>query len=89
MNNELARSSSLMRPPSHQLNITLVYASLNVKRERDQFCIECGQPFFSISDKIVAIYDGGVTTEYMRGKERTIGLRCKRHTCKQHFQLHV
>lgn len=79
----------IVRPPSHQLNITMVYRSIEAKRERDQYCIECGQPNFSISDKIVAIYDGGVRTEHLRTDQRTIGIRCKRHTCKQHYLLEI
>lgn len=78
-----------LRPPAHQMNITLVYRSLNVKRERDQFCIECGQPFFSISDKIVVVYDGGITHEMLRTSQRVIGIRCRRHSCKQHYQVEV
>ncbi len=88
--NVLSQSVQLrQRTPYNTLNIALVYRSMDRKLERDQFCIECGQPFFTISDKIVAVYDGGITTEFMRTEQRVIGLRCKKHICKQHYQLEV
>lgn len=78
-----------IRTPLNALPISLVYRSIDRKIERDQHCIECGHPFFSISDKVIAVYDGGITTELLRNGQRTIGIRCKHHYCKQRFRLEV
>ena len=79
----------LSRVPYNTLNISLVYRSMDRKVERDQHCFECGMPLFTISDKVVAVYDGGITTELMRTEERRIGVICKRHRCAQHYMLEV
>jgi hypothetical protein len=75
--------------PYNQLDISIVYRSMNRRVERDQHCTECGMPTHTISDKAVVIYDGGTTTEMLRTEQRQIGIICKRQRCAQHFQLEV
>lgn len=75
--------------PYNQLPIALSYVSTNRKLLRDQYCIECGQPFISISEKFLTIDDAGIPVEYLRENERVIEARCKRHTCKQYYRIWV
>lgn len=77
------------RVPYNMLNISLVYRSMDRKVERDQHCFECGMPLFTISDKVVAVYDGGITIESLRADQRQIGVICKRQRCAQHYMLEV
>lgn len=88
MSNSLS-ASIMAKVPYNMLNISLVYRSMDRKMERDQHCFECGMPMFTISDKVVAVYDGGITTELLRAEQRRIGVICKRHRCAQHYQLEV
>lgn len=78
-----------IRTPYSTLAISLVYRSIDRKVERDQHCIECGHPFFSISDKVVTVYDGANSIELLRSGQRTVGVRCKHHYCKQRYRLEV
>lgn len=82
-------SDALIRTPYHQLHISLVLRALDRKVYRDQFCVECGQPFIAISDKFVTILDSSMPLELMRTGDRVIEARCKRHTCKQYYRLWV
>ena len=78
-----------VRTPYHQMHINLVYRSIDRKVYRDQFCVECGQPFMAISDKFVMIQDATSPVETLRTGERVIESRCKRHTCKQYYRIWV
>jgi hypothetical protein len=82
-------TASLSRVPYNTLPISIVYRSMDRKVEREQHCIECGMPVFSISDKVIAVYDGGITTELLRTEQRSVGVICKRHRCAQHYTLEV
>lgn len=81
--------SITIRTPYHQLPINLGYYSIDRKVYRDQFCIECGHPFMSISDKYMTITDGNTPVEYMRRNDRVLEARCKNHYCKQYFRVTV
>lgn len=85
----LSVSVTTHRTPYNTLPIALSYVSMNRKLYRDQHCIECGQPFLAVSDKILAIDDGGVPIEYLRSGERVLEARCKRHSCKQYYRVFV
>lgn len=78
-----------VRTPYHQMHISLVYRSIDRKVYRDQFCLECGQPFMAISDKFLSIQDNSIPTELLRTGERVVEARCKRHTCKQYYKVYV
>lgn len=78
-----------IRTPYNQMPIALTYKSIDRKMYRDQFCIECGHPFMSISDKYVAIHDGGVPIDLLREDQRVLEARCKNHYCKQYFRIEV
>lgn len=82
-------SVSSSRTPFNQLPIGLAYISIPRKLYRDQFCIECGHPFTSISDKFISIHDGGIPIEYLRSEDRVIEARCRYHYCKQFFRIAV
>lgn len=87
--NELFNIDRLIRTPYHQLPIALTYRSIDRKLYRDQFCIECGHPFMAISDKFVAIQDGGVPIDMLRDTERVLEARCRFHSCKQFYRIEV
>ena len=78
-----------VRTPYHEMPIALIYRSIDRKLYRDQYCIECGHPFMSISDKHVAIHDGGIPIDLLREDERVFEARCKYHYCKQRFRVQV
>lgn len=82
-------SITRIRTPYHTLPITLALKSLDRKVYRDQYCIECGQPFITISDKFISIIDAAFPVQLARGGERVIGARCGRHDCKQYYNLYV
>jgi len=78
-----------IRTPYNQLPIALIYRATDRKLYRDQFCIECGHPFMSISDKFVAIHDGGVPIDLLRADQAVLEARCKNHYCKQYYRVEV
>lgn len=80
---------STVRTPYNQLPIALTLKSIDRKLYRDQFCIECGHPFMAISDKYIAIHDGGVPIDMLREDDRVIEARCKHHYCKQYYRIEV
>lgn len=80
---------NVVRTPHHQMPIALGYISIDRKLYRDQFCIECGHPFMSISDKYYSIHDGGIPIDMLRASERVLEARCKNHYCKQFFRIFV
>lgn len=86
---DIAIAVSTSRVPYNQLPIALTLKSIDRKLYRDQFCIECGHPFMAISDKYVAIHDGGVPIDTLREGERVIEARCKYHYCKQYYRIEV
>lgn len=79
----------ITKTPYHELPITMVLKSIDRKVYRDQFCLECGHPFFAISDKFIRIYDGAVPIEMLRENERVIEQRCEHTYCKQFYRLDV
>lgn len=81
--------NTTIRTPYHQMPIALTYRSIDRKMYRDQFCIECGHPFMSISDKYVSIHDGGVPIDKLREDERILEARCSYHYCKQYYRIEV
>jgi hypothetical protein len=82
-------SNTLIRTPYNTMPILLTYRSVDRKLYRDQYCIECGHPFMAISDKYVAISDGGVAIDMLRKNDRVLEARCSYHPCKQHFRVWV
>jgi len=80
---------SLIRTPYNTMPILLTYRSTDRKLYRDQYCIECGHPFMAISDKYVAISDGGVSIDMLRRNDRVLEARCKSHQCKQYYRVWV
>jgi hypothetical protein len=78
-----------IRTPYNQMPIALTYKSIDRKLYRDQYCIECGHPFMAISDKYVAIQDGGIPIDMLRGSERVLEARCSHHYCKQYYRVEV
>lgn len=82
-------SSSVIRTPYNQMPISLVLKSIDRKLYRDQYCLECGHPFMAISDKYVAMYDGGIPVDKLRESQKVIEARCKYHYCKQYFRVEV
>lgn len=68
---------------------SLVLKSVDRKLYRDQYCLECGKPFMAISDKYVALYDGGIPIDVLRSDQRVIEARCKNHHCKQFYRIEV
>ena len=83
------KARTVARPPYHTMAISMVYRSIDRKVYRDQYCIECGHPFFAISDKVVTIYDGEIPVDKMREDEKVIEARCRHHDCKQYYRLEV
>lgn len=81
--------STTIRTPYHQMPIALAYRSIDRKLYRDQFCLECGHPFMAISDKFVAIQDGGIPIDMLRENERVLEARCRFHACKQYYRIEV
>lgn len=82
--------STTIRTPYHQLPIALVLKAIDRKLYRDQYCLECGHPFMSISDKFVSIHDGGVPIDQLRTESKgVIEARCKYHYCKQYYRVEV
>ncbi len=80
---------TLIRTPYNQMPITLAYKSIDRKLYRDQYCIECGHPFISISDKYITITDATTPIEMLRTDERVSEARCRYHYCKQYYRLAV
>lgn len=81
--------AATIRTPYNQMPIALTLKSTDRKMYRDQYCLECGHPFMSISDKYVSIHDGGVPIDTLREDERVIEARCKFHYCKQYYRIEV
>lgn len=77
------------RTPGYKIPISLVYRSIDRKYERDQFCIECGHPFMTITDKVVTVLDAIVPVKHLRNNQTSIGVRCKQHYCKQRYKLEI
>lgn len=78
-----------IRTPYNQLPISMVLKSIDRKVYRDQYCVECGHPFMSISDKYVQIYDTAIPIEKLRTAERVISARCNFHFCKQFYRVEL
>jgi len=83
------RIDAIIRTPYHQMPITLALKSVDRKVYRDQYCIECGHPFITISDKYVSIVDAAIPVQMLRGGDRMIGGRCNSHQCKQRYYVYV
>jgi hypothetical protein len=79
----------ITRTPYNQLPIALTYRSIDRKMYRKQYCLECGFPFIAISDKYVAIQDGGIAVDMLREDNRLIEVRCHNHNCKQFYRIDV
>lgn len=77
------------RTPYNELPIALTYVAIDRKTYRDQYCIECGHPFIAISDKYIAISDGGTPIDQLRDENRVLEARCKNHYCKQYYRVNV
>lgn len=78
-----------VRTPYHTVPITMALKAIDRKIYRDIYCIECGRPFLSMSDKYVSIIDAAFPVQMARGGERVIGVRCSNHICKQYYHLYV
>ena len=78
-----------IRTPYHEVPMTLVLKSIDRKAYRDIYCMECGRPFLSISDKFVSIIDAAFPVQMARPKEMIIGPRCGNHYCKQRYNIYV
>lgn len=78
-----------IRTPYNTQAITLAIKSTDRKQWRDQYCIECGHPFISISDKFVSIVDAAIPINLLRSREIVIEARCSNHYCKQRFNVYV
>lgn len=78
---------SMIRTPFHTMPIALVYASIDRKVWRDQYCIECGHPFIAISDKYISIQDGGLAIDTLRSGDKVLEARCKDSRCKQRYRV--
>lgn len=78
-----------IRTPYNQMPIFLALKSIDRKMYRNQYCLECGHPFMSISDKYVSIIDGGTPIDLLRENERVLEARCRYHYCKQYFRIEV
>lgn len=85
----MTNALSFSRTPWNQLPIALVYRSLDRKLYRDQYCIECGHPFMSISDKYVSVIDGNLPIDKLRTEQRIIEARCRHSRCQQYFRVEV
>lgn len=78
----------MLRIPYNELPITLVNKAMQQKVFRQLHCMECGQPFAEITDKIVVVYDGGIMIEKLLPDAiGLIDIMCHRHQCKQHYRL--
>lgn len=77
------------RTPYNQMPITLSLVSIPTKVYRDVYCIECGRPFITLTDKFMTIVDAAIQVNIMRGKERVVEARCSNHYCKQHYHMYV
>jgi hypothetical protein len=86
---ELIIMTPITRTPYNQLPIALTYRSIDRKMYRKQYCLECGFPFIAISDKYVAIQDGGIAVDMLREDNRLIEVRCHNHNCKQFYRIDV
>ncbi len=89
MRGQVMNINTNIRTPYNEMHINLVYRSIDRKRYRDQFCLECGHPFMAISDKYVSLMDSTIPTDLLREDERVLEARCKFHYCKQYYKVYV
>lgn len=81
--------SDILRTPHNQMPVTLSLTTIQNKMYRDIYCIECGRPFITMTDKFITIIDAAIPVKLMRGQERVIEARCSNHYCKQYFHMYV
>lgn len=80
--------NTIIRTPYHQQPMSLVFKAIKQKVFRQLHCMECGQPFADITDKVVIAYDGATPMErYEPDKMGTVEVHCPRHQCKQYYRL--
>lgn len=82
-------TETTIRTPYNQMPMLLTLKSIDRKMYRDQYCLECGHPFMSISDKYISIIDGSTPIDMLRENERVIESRCRYHYCKQYYRIEV
>lgn len=75
--------------PYNTLPITLMMQSLEQKVYRHYFCIECGHPFMSVSDKAIMIVDDGAPVETLERGEDMHSAECRYSRCRQRYRLRV
>lgn len=79
---------AVVRTPYHRQPITLVFKAVKQKIYRQAHCLECGQPFADITDKIVTVFDGETELGQMSpDKLGIIEIHCPRHQCKQYYRM--